>query len=416
MKILYCPLILMFFFTHISSSQEISETDSDKVFALARGAYQNSNYDLALSYTKRGLELAPEYHDIRILQIRNFWALHDFPSADKDLELLLDTAPDYVDVKSIAMQRSNRFTDKEGALNYLEKLEKIYPDETAIQIRKAQLFIDLGRRKDARSLAMDLISRPHLSGEKRYSLQLMLNQTVTDVIGINYQYINFSEDYSRNDPWHSISGEYQHNFGRTATIARLTYSDRSFREGVLYELEAYPVFNERFYAFANIGFSNGELFPEFRGSFSAFYNFAKVFEAEAGGRIQKFNDINFYTGILGLTLYQGKFYFNIRAFFGPEINDQLVRNYQGNVRYYFSNADNYLFLRLGNGISPDEQILSTQALENPLLEAYYGTLGVNFSIGAHHVLQTTAGVLYEDITNTRKGTQYIGAVGYRYRF
>lgn len=416
MKVFYCSLILMFFFAHHSTSQEISETDSDKILALAREAYQNRNYDLSLSYTKRGLELAPEYHDIRILQIRNYWALNNFSSADKDLELLLKTAPGYVDVKPMVIQRINRFTGELEAINYIEKVEKVYPDDIGIQIRKAQLYIESGRRKDARSLAMDLISRPVLSGEERYSLQLLLNRTVTDEVGLNYQYIGFSKDYSQNDPWHSVSGEYQHNFNRTATIARVTYSERSSREGVLYEFEAYPIFNDKFYGFTNFGYSTGELFPNLRGSLSFFYNFAKVFEGEAGGRVQKFNENNFYTGILGLTLYQGKFYFNGRAFFGPQVNDNLVRNYQGNIRYYLSNADNYLFLRLGNGISPDEQILSTQALENPLLKTYYGTLGANFSLGGHHLLQTTAGVLYEDITTSRQGTQIVGAVGYRYRF
>ncbi|HSI70282.1 MAG TPA: YaiO family outer membrane beta-barrel protein, partial [Gillisia sp.] len=306
--------------------------------------------------------------------------------------------------------------EEEQALNYIEKVESIYPGEMGLQIKKAQLYLDLNRQKEARDLAMKLFSQSRLSGEDRYALQLLLNRSVTNEVGVNYQYIGFSEEYTRNDPWHSMSGEYQHNFGRTATIARVTYSDRSFSSGYLYELEAYPVFNDKLYAFANLGFSNGELFPDFRGSLSVFYNFAKVFEAELGGRFQKFNENELYTGILGLTLYQGKFYFNARAFLGPELNGDLVRNYQGNVRYYLGNADNFLFLRLGSGISPDEQILFTQALDNPLLEAYYGTLGVNFSLGAHHILQIGAGALYEDITTTRQGNQIIGSVGYRYRF
>ncbi|CAN5238472.1 hypothetical protein BH23BAC2_BH23BAC2_17360 [soil metagenome] len=404
------------FLTFNIQAQGITETDSDKIYILAREAYQNSDFELSLTYTKHGLSLASEYHDIRILQIRNYWALENFAAADEDLNLLLNNAPQYVDVKPLVIQRLNRFPLPQQALSYIEKVEIIYPNDMALQVRKARLYIDLNRRKEARSLAMDLISRPTLTGEERYSLQLLLNQTVTDAVGINYQYIGFSEDYARNSPWHSVSGEYQHNFGRTAAIARLTYSDRSFRDGILYELEAYPVFNDRFYAFANVGFSNGALFPDFRSSLSLFFNFAKVFEAEAGGRLPKFNENDFYTGILGLTLYHGKFYFNARTFFGPEINDRLVRSYQGNVRYYLSNADNFLFLRLGNGISPDERVLSTQALDNPLLDAYYGTLGVNFSLGIHHIIQTGAGVLYEDITTGTQGTQFIGTVGYRYRF
>lgn len=404
------------FLTYNLQAQEITEKDTDKIYVLAREAYQTSGFELSLSYTLQGLRFAPEYHDIRILQIRNYWALGNFTAADKDLEYLLKTAPHYVDVKPLTIQRLNRFLQPGQALIFIEKVENIYPNDMALQLRKARIYLDLNRRKEARSLAMALISRPNLTGEERYGLQLLLNQTVTDVVGINYQYIGFSKEYFRQAPWHSVSGEYQHNFGRTAAIARLTYSDRAITHGTLYELEAYPIFNERLYAYANFGFSNGDLFPQYKGSLSLFFNFAKVFEAEAGGRFQNFNDKDLYTGILGLTFYHGKFYFNARTFLGPEINGRLVQNYQGNVRYYLSNADNYLYLRLGNGISPDERILSTQALENPLLDAYYASLGVNFSIGIHHLIQTGAGWLYEDITTGSKGTQFIGSLGYRYRF
>ena len=409
-------LLVFFIFSLTIDAQEITETNSDIIYHNALEAYKNAAYPASLKLTKRGLELAPEYHDIRILQIRNLWALNQFNAADSDLDYLLKEAPEYGELKPLILQRTNRFDKDEEALGFIDHVEKFYPGEIAFQVRKAQFYLNTKRRAEARSLAMDLIRREDLTSGDRYTLETILRQTITDEIGVNYQYIGFSEDYKAGDPWHSISGEYQHNFGRTATIARATYSERGSRDGILYELEAYPVLSKRLYTFVNLGFSNGELFPDLRGSLSVFYNFAKVFEAELGGRFQKYNEERFYTGILGLTFYHQKFYFNARTFLGPEINDQIIQNYQGNIRYYYSGPDNYVFLRIGNGISPDERILSTQALENPLLEAYYGTLGVNFNIGIHHFFQAGAGVLYEDLSNDKKGTQAIGTVGYRYRF
>ncbi len=414
MKIYLLPLLLLFLLN--LSAQEITETNTDIIFQHANQAYQSSDFQRSLQLTTRGLELAPDYHDIRILRIRNLWALEDLPAADKDLEILLEKVPHYEGVKILALQRINAFQDKDKALEYLNRVEKNYPDDISFMVLRSQLYLDTKQHKEAGTLARKLIRANNLSSGDRYILQNILRQTVTDEVGINYQYIGFSEVYNRNDPWHSISGEYQHTFGRTATIARITYSDRGFRDGTLYELEAYPVFSDRFYSFINFGLSNGELFPDLRGSLSVFYNFAKVFEGELGGRVQKFNEDSFYTGILGLTLYHQKFYFNLRTFLGPEINKQFVQNYQGNVRYYFNGIDNYIFLRLGNGISPDERVLSTQALENPLLEAFYGNLGIHFSAGIHHLFQVSVGVVSEDLSNNRNGTQGIGFVGYRYRF
>jgi len=414
MKIYLLPFL--FLFTFNLSSQEITETNTDLIFKLANEAYQNSDFQRSLELTLRGLDLAPDYHDIRLLQIRNYWAIGNFSAADKDLYFLLENAPNYEGLNDLVLQRINRFDDKHQALDFINRVEKIYPGEMSLQVKKAQIYSEMKQPKEARTLAMDLLRREDLTSGDRYLLATILRETITNEIGINYQYIGFSDDYTVSDPWHSVSGEFQHNFGRTATLARATYSERGSSNGTLYELEAYPVLTKKLYTFINVGFSNGELFPDMRGSLSVFYNFARIFEGEIGGRVQKYNEDSFYTGILGLTLYHQKFYFNARTFLGPVVNDQMVQNYQGNVRYYYSDPDNYIFLRIGNGISPDERILSTQTLDNPLLEAYYGTLGINFSMGIHHFVQAGAGVLIEDITGDTKGIQSIGSIGYRYRF
>ncbi|MDT0643733.1 YaiO family outer membrane beta-barrel protein [Zunongwangia sp. F363] len=397
-------------------SQHITETNTDSLYLKALDAYKNGQYQSSLDLTRRGLDLAPEYHDIRILEIRNYWALNNYAEADKNLEYLLKEAPEYIDTKPLALQRIGRFQDNQKAFQYLSRLDSLYPGDTSLKIQQAKLLLKMNRRKEAREIALKTIEASGISGANRYVLQTILNRTVSNEIGINYQFINFSKDYSRDKPWHTVSGEFQHNFNRTAVIGRVNYTDRAYDQGTLYELEAYPVFNDRMYAFTNIGFSDGTLFPDFRASASLFYNFAKIFEGEVGGRLLAFNDTNYLTGILGLTAYQGSFYLNIRIFLGPERMNKLVQNYQFNVRYYMRNADNYLFARLGSGISPDERAIFTQVQENPGLEAYYFNLGINKSIGIHHIFQLGGGYLFEDINAQAKGNQLVGFASYRYRF
>ncbi len=413
-------VILLFLFFILSpfsvNSQEITQTNTDILYREALEAYQTGEFKRSLELTNRGLQLAPKYHDIRILQVRNLWALQNFEEADNHLDYLLKNAPDYIDVKPLAFQRINKYEDPEEGLKFLERLDGIYTSDNELGLKKAQLLNAAGRLDQARELALELIKWKGLSGGERYGLQTILNRTVISEIGINYQYIGFNENYSRNEPWHYIAAEYQHNLSRTALIGRVTFADRSYEQGKLYEVEAYPVFNDRLYAFTNVGFSDGTLFPDFRTGVSMFYNFAKAFEAETGGRMLFYNNNSYFTGILGLTAYSGKFYLNLRSFLGPQRSDQLVQNYQFNVRYYLTNADNYLFLRLGSGISPDETALSTQIQENPTLDAWYGNFGINKTIGIHHIFQIGTGILYEDITSERQGTQIIGIAGYRYRF
>ncbi len=408
-------LITVFLYSKISSSQEVKETNTDSLYFAALDFYKNKDYEKSLLYTNKGLELAPLYHDIRILRVRTYWALEKIEKAGDDIIFLIKEAKDYPTVEELAERQSNYIKDPDIALGYIENLEKYYDLSDSLKLKKASLLFKKGDLKEAREIALELF-RNNPRDEIRYSLQNILNRTVSNEIGLNYQYINFSDDYVRDDSWNTFSGEFLHYFKRTALIGRVTYADRSYDQGYLYELESYPVFSDKVYGFLNAGFSDGSLFPDFRGSASIFINFLKILELEAGGRLLHFSDQDYFTGIIGLTAYQGKFFLNIRSFIGPERLDQLIQNYQFNIRYYLSDIDNYLFGRIGSGISPDERTIFTQVQENPALDAYYLNLGINKRFGIHHIIQLSGGFLYEDINQEDQGKQFLGNLTYRYRF
>ena len=397
-------------------SQNITETNTDSIYFKALDLYKNQQFETSLDYTNRGLQLAPNYHDIRILRIRNFWALKKFTNAENDIKFLLKNAGEYPGVRQLAERQVNYNKDPEASLLFLQSLEENYGLGTKLKVLKSSLYLKTNNRKEARDLALQLFNEQGLEDDDRYTLQNILKRTIANEIGINYQYISFSDDYTRRDSWHTISPEFQHYFNRTAVIARVNYTDRSFDQGTLYELEAYPVFSDKVYTFINAGFSDGTIFPDFRGSASIFVNFLKNFELEAGGRLLHFTDQDYFTAIAGLTAYKGKFYLNVRTFLGPKRLNKLIQNYQFNLRYYFKDADNYLFGRLGSGISPDERAIFTQVQQNPGLEAYYFNLGWNKTLGNHHIIQIGGGMLFEDINANTKGNQLIGNLGYRFRF
>lgn len=412
------PYLSIFFMllVHTAFSQEIQETNTDTIYQIALQKYQQAEFESSLDYTQRGLELAPDYHDIRILEIRNLWALEEYQNAENDLDYLITNAPEYPGVKELTYRHVS-YRSPEESVSLLQRLSAVYPNEPHFKSLEASYLLKMKEQKKARQLALETIKQKNLSADDRYMLQNILKRTVSNEIGINYQYIHFNEEYSRNNPWQSYSAEYQHSFGKTVMLGRATYTDRSYDQGSLYELEAYPVFSDKFYAFTNIGFSDGSLFPDFRSSISLYYNFAKAFEAEAGGRLLHYSDRDFFTGILGLTLYTGNLYLNFRSFLGPERANKLVQNYQFNVRYYLSDADNYLFARLGSGISPDERTIFTQVQDNPDLNAYYMNAGINKVLGTHHIIQLSGGILTEDLSYSEKqGVQLVANLGYRYRF
>lgn len=407
--------ILLFFFSFslITFSQEIKETNTDILLQQGLEQYRQGNFSEALKYANRGLQLAPEYHDIRLLRIRAHQALENPEKARADLDSLYLTAPNYPEVKDLGLRQAQLLNSSEAIL-YLDRLSEVYND-AEIQILKAQILIEQGQVKEGRRLAENLLKQGDLTNEQRLRLNQILKLSLNNELGLTYQLFNFSEDYNR-DSWHNYMLEYQQNIGKTVLVGRVTHSDRGFDSGQLYEIDFYPIVNENLYFFGNIGYSNDELFPEFRASSSAFFSVFKAFELEAGARWMRLNDSDYFTGIGGITYYAGKFYFNLRSAVGPKRLNNTIENHQLNVRYYYSGTDNFLFTRLSRGISPDESTLFAQVQDNPALDAYFAGGGINFLLGSHHILRAEAGVLFEEITANRDGTQAILSAGYRYRF
>ncbi|HET8886075.1 MAG TPA: YaiO family outer membrane beta-barrel protein [Salinimicrobium sp.] len=411
-------LFVLYFFcsAFFVQSQEISTNDSDEILRKAIELYKNQDFTTSLQYTQRGLELAPDYHDIRLFQVRNNFALGRLDAVDQDLEYLTNKAPNYPDVKNLVHKRIREENTTAERLRLIEKYEQIYPDDLHFQTLKATTYTETKDFKSAREIALNLFRNANLSDGDRYLLQNILKRTTTDEIAVNYQVVSFQGDYSRKNPWHNMSFEYQHNFNQTAVLARINYSDRSYAQGTYYEIEAYPVFNQKFYGFLNVGFSGDEIFPELRTNASLFFNFADRFEAEGGLRWEKRNETDFITGVIGLTAYVDKFYLNARSYLGPHRNNQFIQNYQFNIRYYLKDPDNYLLFTIGTGISPEEQNIYSVSMENQTLHAIYSNFGFRKSFSYHHIIQLTGGMLFEDISSNKKGTQFIAGVNYRYRF
>ncbi len=84
-----------------------------------------------------------------------------------------------------------------------------------------------------------------------------------------------------------------------------------------------------------------------------YHNFPKSFEGSIGMRFLQFNNshVSVYTATLGK--YAGNYWFSLRSFVTPGSEGTAV-SALFQVRRYFSDPENYLGLRLGYGISPDD--------------------------------------------------------------
>ncbi|MFC4096797.1 YaiO family outer membrane beta-barrel protein [Euzebyella saccharophila] len=167
----------------------------------------------------------------------------------------------------------------------------------------------------------------------------------------------------RYDPMIYTSISYRRQTMAGALIPRLNYSNRLGKNGIQYDLDFYPKFSKRFYAYLNYGYSNSSIYPEHKFGGDLYVNLPGAIEFSAGGRHITFEsgDVNVITNSLGH--YRGNYYFSLRSYITPK-PDNLTR-FAGNllVRKYLKDAENFFGVNVGMGYSPElRQIISGDEL------------------------------------------------------
>lgn len=146
-------------------------------------------------------------------------------------------------------------------------------------------------------------------------------------------------------------------------IPRINFSNRNGQNGVQYDLDFYPKFSKRFYAYLNYGYSNATIYPNHKMGGDLYVNLPGAFEFSAGGRHIVFStrDISVITNSVGH--YRGNYYFSLRSYITPK-SDNLT-SFSGNllIRRYLKDAENYLGINVGMGFSPEiQQLISGDEL------------------------------------------------------
>ncbi|MCP4977764.1 MAG: YaiO family outer membrane beta-barrel protein [Maribacter sp.] len=184
-------------------------------------------------------------------------------------------------------------------------------------------------------------------------------------VAINNSFTIFDQRY---DPmvYSSISFKRQTLAG--SIIPRINYSNRLGKHGLQYDLDFYPKFSKRLYAYLNYGYSTSSIYPSHKVGGDLYANLPGAIEFSAGGRLIKTltQTISVVTNSLGY--YKGNYYFSLRSYITPR-PDNLTR-FSGNllVRKYLKDADNYMGVNIGMGISPELRQLTSEG--NLLAETY----------------------------------------------
>lgn len=226
------------------------------------------------------------------------------------------------------------------------------PGDVEFILKKARVLFAGARQKEAVTTLEEYIRQYPGHPEAMKKLQEYRLDVLKNSLQLTYTYDYFTTSFNR-DPWQIASLTYGRKTRAGTVLVRANLAERYGKQGFQFEAEAYPKFNEKNYAYLNYGFSSSEVFPRNRLGLEWYHNFPASFEGSVGIRTLFFggSDVMVYTATVGK--YAGNYWFSLRSFITPSDNGTSVSEML-QIRRYFSDPENYLGLRLGYGISPDD--------------------------------------------------------------
>jgi YaiO family outer membrane protein len=323
--------------------------DVDEAFQRARTLAFDGRHDEARSLAMAILEIAPDYHDVRILKGRTYAWDGMYGEARRELRLVLERAPRHGDAHRALIDTELWSGDHAEALAAAWRAERHHPTDESILMGLATAYHSLGREREALDV-LDRLEAVNPAHPGVRGLRARVEARVRSYrLTASYTHDRFSRAF---DPWNTGYVQLGRSTRRGPVIGRLSFASRFGQRAVQPEIEAYPVIADGWYGFVNLGYASHFLFPDLRIGAELHRRLPRSMEASVGLRHLRFADgpVTIYTG--SVTEYRGRWMLAVRPWFIPG-SERVSRSLQVQARRYGADAENHLTLRAGFGSSPE---------------------------------------------------------------
>jgi len=387
-------LKIILFFILIYSSVFSQKINTDSLLTVTNNLIKSDTKDYfkAKKIAHQCIKVAPNYLDFHIALGRIHKFEKNVDSAKYYFQHVIDENPKYKEAFVYLSRTNLESKNNLAALNTIDQGIALYPDEKEFYLVKLQIINSEENPKKSLAYLQFLDEKYPDDIEIKKQLRDVKSNLNSNRIGTSYSYTTFSRD--NYGPWHLSSINYSKQFNKFSLGGRISYIDRrqngsSQNFGYFYELESYFKTTKKSYSFANLGFSNGDVFPELRFQFSNFYSIGKGFETEVGYRYNKRKNSNNSTGILALGKYFKNNLINFRTSFQLD-EAKLYPSFSSQFRHYYSTRFDYYSFTIGYGTSPDERETLTQFQDRIALTSYRFAAGYNKLIAKKFALGLNA--------------------------
>ncbi|HEY5511576.1 MAG TPA: YaiO family outer membrane beta-barrel protein [Prolixibacteraceae bacterium] len=391
---------------------------SAELLLKARDAAFNNRKVEARQLCRQILLRDSTYWDAAVLMGRTYAWDQKYDSARIVLKKIIMAEPGYYDAVDALIDNELYCGNNLEAIKYADLGLSSHPNEASFLYKKARALNNSGNSLKASEILNHIIS---IDPTDKKAVDLLLS--IKENKMINQLKLNYWADYfSDQDSWQFFSAALGRKTARFGTvILRYNNAERFSKVGHQLEIDAYPTLAKSVYLYFNTGISNATNFPISRLTLEPYFKLPKGFEFSAGIRYMNFdktrlvaidsNKVIIYTGTIGK--YIGSYWISVRPYFISG-NKAWSKSVNLTFRRYLDDADSYLSLVLGSGISPDVQQYAYDP--NYFLKSNKITLEYRQKMAKHFFLDLAGGFAREEILAGVKHDKYSIDLGISYLF
>ncbi len=355
--------------------------DSDTLFEKARSLPKERREE-ARALCRKALERSPNYEDIRIHLARLYAWDGQYEDARREIRIVLARSPRNADAREAAIDIEVWSDHPHEGLRLCDEGMGLSPREPLWPYRKAKILKslkDIPGALTAVQLALHADPNHQPSRLLRDDLKELLQRSK---VYLTTTYDTYSETFN---PWKTVNLGVGHRFDAGLVLLQVNRADLFNTWGTQVQVDAYPHLGDGTYAYLSAAHSSDSIFPNSSFAADLYHNFPAAIEASLGIRRLVFSDaVTIYTGSIGR--YVGNSLYTIRFYDTPSAVGTSLSGTLS-ARFFQEDADNYINIAVGTGMSPDRSAWTAEVLrlrsrnaslglQERLARSWYGTASV----------------------------------------
>lgn len=389
---------LLFSFGSLNAQMQ-SEYEQAKV-------YLNSNQmQLAKTTIDQHLKEDPFNYDWMLLYVLALAKNTEYDSAALIIQKMENNWPGNQELEMTSTRISYWSGKYSEAISEIEKFD-LSQNPEFFQM-KINCFMQLGENEKALNTLesnKEMVAQSKNLENQHRDLKRKLSKNSLEV---NYTYAELIE---LNTNWQFVTLGYSRKLSFGKISPNVSYGNMDGQQGLRFDIDFYPVFTKKAYAYVNAGYSNNLIFPNWKLAGEVYHTLPFHTEISGGVYYYKTPDSKIYNYTIGITGYAGRYVLGYKLYFS---------DYQGNlspahllkITRNFKSGEFQLLLMKGKIPVALTTINEAQNLNTKMI-----SLGYDWNVSASGKLKVSAAYFNEKISELNKRNRVNISVGYTHNF